>query len=1020
MKKFMRIDESVRKRMIVFSILLITIILIASGITYAYFSMVATKEDERLNLKTGELALTFRDGDNGINTSLAFGETVTKKFIIENTGTASASLSLDWKNLVNTYLDKSLSFNIQYSESEDGEYKELEPESNMPVSADPLTQTMVSEISVPAGETYYYNLNITLNYLDDVEQSSDLDAIFMTEFDIGQSTKYRYYKLTIDPNGGNLGEFTDIQEYQLKHQETMKIGAPEKLGNEFKGWKVTGAASSIVGETFTMGISDATVQAEWEPIEYKVTINVNGNKTEQNVKFGETIELERPDIEGLEFGGWEVSGGTIDGDRLTINEPTDVIVNAVLTAKTYNYKIIHRLMDVTGEGFNVHSTEMGSMSFGETLNSTPNTYAGFTSPSGKSIKIQVDSEDPTKNVITYDYTRNKYNLTIDPSGGNYTGNTSVEMYYGASINIGTISKTGFTFGGWEASSGELQGNTFTISDRDATLTAGWVANNYKYIVYHEKMNTDGNTYTNAEADSGEAQYGSTISPSTKSYTGFSSPAKRSLTIQVDTSNPPTKNVLNYRYARNTYTLTINPNGGTYGGSSSNTTKSMYYDTSTTLSSPTRSGYRFDGWTKSAGTLSGNTFTIGASNATVTANWSPIEYSYTVKHYKMNASGSGYTLADTTTGSDTYGSRVTPALKTYTGFTKPSSKSITIQTDESKNVVEYYYTRNSYTLTINPNGGTYDGSSSNTTISMYYGASTTLSTPSRTGYNYTWTKTSGTLSGSTFTMGSSSATVTASWTAKTMSVTLNANGGSSSTTSKTVTYNSTYGTLPTPTRTGYSFDGWYTSNTGGTKITSSTTVSKTTSHTLYAHWTANTYTVTFNANGGSVGTTSKTVTYGSTYGTLPTPTRSGYTFNGWYTSSSGGTEKTSSSTVSITANQTLYAHWTQNTTTTTTTTTRPSTGGGTATAANEIIVTFSCHGSSRRIKYIKNSTYGAFPDSNSFGSLGGTSTGDLKFCGWYRGNTKLTTSTSVLTSSHTVTCKEVNIGQSCPDNGSADY
>lgn len=67
-------------------------------------------------------------------------------------------------------------------------------------------------------------------------------------------------------------------------------------------------------------------------------------------------------------------------------------------------------------------------------------------------------------------------------------------------------------------------------------------------------------------------------------------------------------------------------------------------------------------------------------------------------------------------------------------------------------------------------------------------------------------------------------------------------------------------------------------------------------------------VTFNANGGSCSTANKTVTKGSTYGTLPTPTRSGYTFNGWYTSASGGTKVTSSTTVSATSDHTLYAQW----------------------------------------------------------------------------------------------------------------
>ena len=82
----------------------------------------------------------------------------------------------------------------------------------------------------------------------------------------------------------------------------------------------------------------------------------------------------------------------------------------------------------------------------------------------------------------------------------------------------------------------------------------------------------------------------------------------------------------------------------------------------------------------------------------------------------------------------------------------------------------------------------------------------------------------------------------------------------------------------------------------------------------------TYTVSFNANGGSVSTSSKTVTNGSTYGTLPTPTRSNYTFDGWYTAQSGGSKITSSTSVNLTGNQTLYAHWSavNNTPTTTST------------------------------------------------------------------------------------------------------
>lgn len=148
------------------------------------------------------------------------------------------------------------------------------------------------------------------------------------------------------------------------------------------------------------------------------------------------------------------------------------------------------------------------------------------------------------------------------------------------------------------------------------------------------------------------------------------------------------------------------------------------------------------------------------------------------------------------------------------------------------------------------------------------------------------------------------------------VTFDPNGGRVSPTSTAVTIGSTYGTLPTPNRTGYSFDGWYTKEIGGTKVTETTTVGTNPPATLYAHWTAKKYLVALDANGGKIDTTSGqvstknyTATYGSKYNFLPTPTRTGgYKFVGWYTEETGGTKVTSDTTVTTTKNHILYAHW----------------------------------------------------------------------------------------------------------------
>ena len=144
------------------------------------------------------------------------------------------------------------------------------------------------------------------------------------------------------------------------------------------------------------------------------------------------------------------------------------------------------------------------------------------------------------------------------------------------------------------------------------------------------------------------------------------------------------------------------------------------------------------------------------------------------------------------------------------------------------------------------------------------------------------------------------------------VNFDANGGTVSPDFKWVTYDSAYGELPTPELEGHTFAGWWTTKSGGTKVELTTIVTNKNTHTLYAQWMPNTYKVTFNANGGTPETTSGDVTYDNQYGTLPEPTRTGYTFVGWFTDVTNGVEVTKETTVAITDAQTLYAHWDPNT------------------------------------------------------------------------------------------------------------
>ena len=109
-------------------------------------------------------------------------------------------------------------------------------------------------------------------------------------------------------------------------------------------------------------------------------------------------------------------------------------------------------------------------------------------------------------------------------------------------------------------------------------------------------------------------------------------------------------------------------------------------------------------------------------------------------------------------------------------------------------------------------------------------------------------------------------------------------GGSACASKSVRLGDAYGTLPVPTRVGYTHAGW---KNGSTSVVSSTQNTTAGDHTLTASWTAKTYTLTLDRQSGSGGTGSTTATYNATVPSITPPSRNGYDFAGYYSSTGGG-------------------------------------------------------------------------------------------------------------------------------------
>lgn len=235
----------------------------------------------------------------------------------------------------------------------------------------------------------------------------------------------------------------------------------------------------------------------------------------------------------------------------------------------------------------------------------------------------------------------------------------------------------------------------------------------------------------------------------------------------------------------------------------------------------------------------------------------------------------------------------------------------------------------YTVAFNGNSNT-GGSMNNQTFTIGVAQNLSSNAFTRTGYTFAGWNTNSAGTGTSYSNGQSvtnltttvggTVTLYAKWTANTYTVTLNKQSGTGGSSSVTATYGSAMPSATMPTRTGYTFGGYYTSTSGGgTQYYTAGGASARTwniaeAKTLYAKWTGNTYTITYVGNSNTGGSTAATSAVYPTTRTVASNgfTRTGYTFAGWNTAANGtGTSYAVGSSYSSASNLTLYAQWTIN-------------------------------------------------------------------------------------------------------------
>lgn len=367
--------------------------------------------------------------------------------------------------------------------------------------------------------------------------------------------------------------------------------------------------------------------------------------------------------------------------------------------------------------------------------------------------------------------------------------------------------------------------------------------------------------------------------------------------------------LTAHWAPHAYRVTLDLAGGQLSGEGQSTELHIDYMSSFELPEPTKEGFVFGGWYSNGKKINNGTWTE-INDLDLVAEWIPV--------YGVSFEANGGTVS-VPSMDVVYGQEFTLPTPTRTGYNFDgwyNGSEIVVDGVwyyETNITLTAKWTAKNYRITFYTNGGTLGSSY----LTVTYDKAYTLPTPTRTGYTFAgWYDTNGKKVESGTWTETSDISLNARWTANTYSVTLNANGGTVSSSNLSVTYDASY-SLPVPTRTGYTFAGWY---NGNTSISNNGTWRYASNLTLTARWNAKTYTVTlndvskksyvtvtFNYNYSGSTNRTQTVNNGYTLSYPTTPTRSGYIFTGWYTDAACRTRFNFTET--ITEDMTLYAGWT---------------------------------------------------------------------------------------------------------------
>lgn len=725
------------------------------------------------------------------------------------------------------------------------------------------------------------------------------------------SCKPNVHTISFELNGGT----PELENVEVLVGETIsKPANPTKEGYSFGGW--------FIDENFTQQYdfntkvnNSYTLYAKWTANKYSIFFNSNGGTDVSTLEFEYNSLLKAPDNPtktGYVFEGWYLDEELSQKFDWSGKMPAkDLTLYANWEANKY---------EVIYTSLGVELPDLKQLVSYNTKTTAPKdpVRTGYTFNCWLLNGQEFDFDTVINKSITLSasWSINSYTISYNTLGGSEIESSKVE--YNAELVVPMApTKTGYTFAGWMFGDELFSFDNALMPANDIELTAVWTQKDY-VISYNKNSEIATGVTDSVEVKYDEEVVLSECGYSLAGYTfvGWNTKADGTGTmysVGTKVKNLTTSGVFELYaiWEVNTYEVSFNSNGG----SGEMLPQKFEYGAQANLNVNTfnKEGYTFIGWATTQNGLpvydDKDSFIIGSANVILYAIWKANDYKVI-----FDSNGGSGTMSPLNA---TYDKAVNLSENTYTntgykflGWATSSEGEVVYEDCElvnnlqTKGEITLYakWEKILYTFTIILNNG------QDPIVKQYsYNDSIEeVAEPTMDGRKFENWIIDGTVTIFTFEdakMPASDLTIYAKWENEN-TITFNTNGGS--TINNITGYAGDAYEIPeNPTKTGYTFAGWFLDDELQNEYTLNGVIPEIDIH-LYAAWDINSYTVKFEVNGGTE-ISDMTLNYDSTIEAVTTKT--GYTFVGWYKN----IELTQASNLKVPANDTvLYAKWEANT------------------------------------------------------------------------------------------------------------